>query len=125
MGQGFRWPRDSTGRLEALMPVVDSLHDILIHKFVNCRDFCISHVGEPGDRYEQDQFRPSDAIEILFAISARSDLHFEYFEVGKYSGPGMGDLGLSPINPNCVSIPPNASPGFLTSWSHLEMLRLD
>jgi hypothetical protein len=117
LGEGFYWPRNPSGYLQAPLPGAEKLRDILVNKLVHCKSFHI-HGSGGTDEYESDRLDPTDAVGIILAIIAETSLAVKSFSVD------FNRHGTGWVDAKQLQMPLYHHPQFRKAWAHLEELRL-
>lgn len=119
IGQGFDWPRHSSGCLAENLNGADLLRDLLSQRLLNCRSFLIYSYDEYEPRHDTDRLVPSDAVGLILSIVAEADLALQSFTVqSRHHGHGRLDTPR-------LQMPLSQTPKFIKAWSQIEELVLD
>lgn len=81
LGQGFQWPRDSSGCLAEDLNGADLLQRLLSQQLLKCRSFFIYSYDEYGPRHDTNHIVPSDAVGLILSIIASAGLAVHSFTV--------------------------------------------
>nr|AUW30731.1 hypothetical protein [Cladonia uncialis subsp. uncialis] len=119
IGQGFDWPRHSSGCLAGNLHGTDLLRDLLSQRLLNCRSFLIYSYDEYEPRHDTDRLVPSDAVGLILSIVAEADLALQSFTV-QSSHHGNGRLDTPRLQ-----MPLSQTLEFVKAWSQIEELVLD
>ena len=119
IGQGFDWPRQSSGCLAEKLNGADLLRDLLSQCRLSCRSFLINSYDEYEPRHDTDRLVPSDAVGLILSIVAEADIALQSFTV-QSSHHGNGRLDTPRLQ-----IPLSQTPKFVKAWSQIEELALD
>ena len=114
LGRGFQWHRHPSDHIEAPLPGLEKLQDILVHSLPNCRSFRIRSLG--GSDNESDDLTPSDAIAIILSIVATTSLPVKSFTV---------DFGRGQVDAKRLQIWQYRLPSFRNGWSHMRELSVE
>ena len=119
IGQGFEWPRQSSGCLADELKGANILRDLLSSHFRNCRSFLIRTYDEYFPSLETDCLVPSDTVNLIVCIIAEAGLEPRSITIRcKDNGNGRLDTRRLPIS-LCKT------PRFVEAWSQIEELRLE
>lgn len=119
IGQGFDWPRHSSGCLAENLNAADLLRDLFSQRLLNCRSFLIYNYDEYQPRHDTDRLVPSDAVGLILSIVAEADIALQSFTVqGSHHGYGRLDTPR-------LQMPLSQTPKFVKAWSQIEELALD
>ena len=119
LGQGFDWPRHSSGCLAENLYGADLLRDLLSQRLLNCRSFLIYNYDEYELRYDTDRLVPSDAIGLILLVVAEADLALRSFTI-QSSHHVNGRLDTPRLQ-----MPLSQTPKFVKAWSQVAELVLD
>lgn len=119
IGQGFGWPRDSSGCLAGNLNGADLLRYLLSQRLHNCRSFVIYHADEYEPRHDTDRLVPSDAVGLILSIVAEADLALQSFIVQ------CSHYGNRRLDTPRLQMPLSQTPTFVKAWSQIEELALD
>ena len=119
IGQGFDWPRQSSGCLAKKLEGADILRKLLSRQLRNCRSFLIHSYDEYELRLESNCLVPSDAVSLILSIIAEAGLAPRSFTIcSSRLANGRLDTLRLPISP-CKT------PRFIEAWSQIEEFELD
>ena len=119
IGEGFDWPRHSSGCLAGNLNGTDLLRDLLSQRLLNCRSFLIYSYDEYEPRHDTDRLVPGDAVGLILSILAEADLALQSFTVqSRHHGNGRLDTPR-------LQMPLSQTPKFIKAWSQIEELVLD
>ena len=119
IGQGFDWPRHSSGCLTENLKGIALLRDLLSQRLLSCRSFHIHSYDEYEPRQDTDRLVPSDAVGLILSIVAEADLALQSFTV-QSSHHGNGRLDTPRLQ-----MPLSQTPKFVEAWSQIEELAFD
>ena len=119
IGQGFGWPRHSSGCLVENLNGADLLRDLLSQRLLDCRSFVIYHDDEYEPRHDTDRLVPSDAVGLILSIVAEADLALQSFIVR------CNYYGTRRLDTPRLQMPLSQTPTFVKAWSQIEELALD
>lgn len=117
-GQGFDWPRLSSGCLAKNTDGGDLLRKLLSQRLVNCRSFLIYAYDD--QRYDTDHFIPDDAVGLILSIVAEADLAVHSFAVQP-----SDKLVFARLDTPRLPMPLCQTPEFVAAWSHIAELVLE
>ena len=119
IGQGFDWPRHSSGCLVKNLNGADLLRDLLSQRLLKCRSFLIYSCDEYEPRHDTDRLVPSDAVGLILSVIAEAELSLQSFTI-QSSHHGNGRLDTPRLQ-----MPLSQTPKFVEAWSQIEELVLD
>jgi hypothetical protein len=119
IGQGFDWPRHSSGCLVENLNGADLLRDLLSQRLLNCRSFLIYSYDDYEPRHDTDRLVPSDAVGLILSIIAEAELALQSFTI-QSSTHDNGRLDTPRLQ-----MPLSQTPKCVKAWSQIEELVLD
>ena len=121
LGQGFIWERHSAGPLAnpASNETGDLLVALLTTDLINCRSFHIGGRCADEDDYGFDDVTPTDAINFLLAIIARTGIVPKLFSIE------LRKNGTGRMDGKRLALQQYQTPAFTEAWQKLENLRLE
>ena len=118
IGQGFDWPRHSSGCLAENLQGADLLREILSQRLLSCRSFLIHSYDECGPHHDIESLVPSDAVGLVLSIVAKTGLPLRSFIIqSNHNGNGRLDTPR-------LQMPLSQTSKFVKAWSQIEELVL-
>ena len=124
LGQGFVWERHPDGYLAnpASNEAGEVLAALLTTDLINCRSFHVEGRRADEDDYELDDITPTDAINFLLAIIAKTRIRPKAFSI-ELRKNGTGRMDGKRLN--LQQQQQYQTPAFTQAWAKLETLRLE